>query len=55
MSTLDPRQRAEIVKRVKELDRKIQDPRLSIARVDALHHERAELRAILLADRAARS
>jgi hypothetical protein len=55
MSTLDPRQRADIVKQVKDLDRKIQDPRLSIARVDEMHHERARLRAILLADRAGSS
>jgi hypothetical protein len=52
MSTLDPRHRADIVKKVKELDRKIQDPRLSITRIDQLHHERAQLRTILLADRA---
>ncbi len=52
MTTLDPRQRAGIIKRVKELNRRIQDPRLSIARVDELHRERAELRAQLLADRA---
>lgn len=52
MSALTPYQRASLIKRVKDLDRRLQDPRLSIARVDQLHRQRAELRAQLLADRA---
>ncbi len=54
MSKLDPRQRATIIKRVKELNAKIQNPRLSIERVDDLHKERAELHALLMEDRVAR-
>jgi hypothetical protein len=52
MSKLTPAERAAIVKRVKELDAKMQNPRLSIERVDEMHRERAELRARLLDDRA---
>jgi hypothetical protein len=52
MIKLNPRERAAIVKRVTELNAKIQDPRLSIERVDELHRERAALRAQLLEDRA---
>ncbi|MEX0677494.1 MAG: hypothetical protein WD063_10495 [Pirellulales bacterium] len=52
MSKLTPRQRAAIVKRVKELNVKIQNPRLSIERVDELHKERASLHAQLIEDRA---
>jgi hypothetical protein len=54
MVKLTPRQRAVMVKRIKELNAKIQDPRLSIERVDDLHKERAALHARLLEDRAAR-
>lgn len=54
MSTLTPAERAAIVKRVKKLDVEMQNPRLSIERVDELHKERAELRARLLDDRAER-
>jgi hypothetical protein len=52
LSKLTPRERATIVKRVKELNTKIQNPRLSIERIDDLHKERAELTARLLEDRA---
>ncbi len=54
MSRLTPAERAKIVKQVKELDARMQDPRLSIARVDEMHRERAALRAQLLEDRAGR-
>ena len=53
MSKLSPRQRAVIVKRIKELNAKIQDPRLSIERVDDLHKQRAALHAQLVFDRTA--
>ncbi len=53
MEKLNPRERALIIKRVKELNAQIQNPRLSIERVDALHAERAQLQAQLLEDRAA--
>jgi hypothetical protein len=53
MTTLTAAERTAIIKRVKDLDRRIQDPRLSISRVDELHKRRAELRARLLADRLA--
>jgi len=55
MEKMNPRQRAAVIKRVKELNTKIQNPRLSIQRVDELHAERASLQAQLLEDRAARS
>jgi hypothetical protein len=55
MSKLTPRERSAIVKRVKELNEKIQNPRLSIERVDDLHRERAALRAQLLEDQALNS
>ena len=53
MSMLTPRDRAAIIKRVKQLNAQIQSPRLSIERVDELHRERALLQAKLLEDRAA--
>jgi hypothetical protein len=52
MSKLTPRERAAKVKRVTQLNALIQNPRLSIERVDELHKERAALRAQLLEDRA---
>lgn len=52
MTKLTPRERAVIAKRVKEINAKIQDPRLSIQRIDDLHRERAALHAQLLEDRA---
>ncbi len=55
MEKLNPRERANVIKRVKELNKAIQNPRLSIARVDELHAERAALQSKLLEDRAARS
>ncbi|MEX2114688.1 MAG: hypothetical protein WD845_15955 [Pirellulales bacterium] len=54
MSKLTPAERAAIIKKVKLLDVKMQDPRLSIERVDEMHKERAALRAQLLEDRAGR-
>lgn len=51
MGKMTPRERAAIIKRVKELNARIQDPRLSIERVDELHTERALLHAQLLEDR----
>ena len=53
MEKLNPRERQLIIKRVKDLNSKIQNPRLSIERVDELHAERARLQAQLLEDRAA--
>lgn len=53
MERMNPRERASIIKRVKELNAKIQSPRLSIERIDELHAERAQLQARLLEDRAA--
>jgi hypothetical protein len=55
MEKMNPKERAGVIKRVKELNAKIQNPRLSIERVDELHAERAALQARLLEDRAARS
>jgi hypothetical protein len=52
MGKLTPAARAAMVKRVKELDAKMQNQRLSIERVDEMHKERSELRARLLEDRA---
>jgi hypothetical protein len=54
MNKLTPRERAAIIKRVKELNAKISNPRLSIERVDELHRERAELHAQLTLDRTLR-
>jgi hypothetical protein len=53
MERLNPRDRQTVLKRIKELNAKIQNPRLSIERVDELHAERAALQARLLEDRAA--
>lgn len=53
MSKLTPRDREAIIKRVKEINARIQNQRLSIERVDELHKERAILQAKLLEDRAA--
>jgi hypothetical protein len=53
MERLNPRDRQTVLKRIKELNAKIQNPRLSIERVDELHAERASLQARLLEDRAA--
>lgn len=52
MGKMTPGERAKIIKRIKELNVKIQNPRLSIERVDELHTERAALHAKLLDDRA---
>ncbi len=54
MNKLTPRKRAAIIKRVKELNARINDPRLSIERVDELHRERAALHAQLTLDRTLR-
>ena len=51
MGKMSPGERAAIIKRVKELNAKIQEPRLSIERVDELHKERATLHAKLIEDR----
>jgi hypothetical protein len=53
MERMNPRERATIIKRIKELNAKIQNPRLSIERIDELHAERAQLQARLQEDRAA--
>ncbi len=53
MNRLTPVERAAMVKRVKQLDLEMQNPRLSIERVDELHKKRAELRVRLLEDREA--
>jgi hypothetical protein len=53
MERLNPRDRAMVLKQIKELNAKIQSPRLSIERIDELHAERAALQARLLEDRAA--
>ncbi len=53
MDRMNPRERAGVIKRVKELNALIQSPRLSIERIDELHAERARLQARLLEDRAA--
>jgi hypothetical protein len=52
MGKMTPRERAAMIKQVKGLNLKIQDPRLSIERVEELHSERAALHAKLLEDRA---
>ena len=52
MSKLTPRERAAIIKRVKEINLKIENPRLTIEQCDRLHKEREELRKKLLIDRA---
>jgi hypothetical protein len=51
MSKLTPRERAALVKRVKEINAKIQNPRLTIAQCDDLHKERELLAKQLLDDR----
>ena len=43
MSTMTPRERATIVKRVRELDAKLQDPRAPMNRINDLHKEREGL------------
>jgi hypothetical protein len=53
MEKMNPRDRALVLKRIKELNAKIQSPRLSIERIDELHAERAALQVRLLEDRAA--
>jgi hypothetical protein len=53
MSKLTPRERAALIKLVKELNVRIQSERLSIERIDALHKERAALQTRLLEDRVA--
>ena len=52
MGKMTPRERAAMIKQAKELNLKIQDPRLSIERVKELHTQRAALHAKLLEDRA---
>ena len=54
MSKLPPRERAALVKRVKQINVEIQNPRLTIEKCDSLHKEREELEKRLLADRQAR-
>jgi hypothetical protein len=51
MSKLTPRERAAINKRVKEINVKIQNTRLTIERCDELHKERELLHKKLLEDR----
>jgi hypothetical protein len=51
MSKLTPRERADLVKRVKEINAKIQNPRLTIAQCDELHKERDLLSKQLRDDR----
>ena len=51
MSKLTPRERATIIKRVKEINAKIQEVRLTMEQRDQLHKERALLSAKLLEDR----
>jgi hypothetical protein len=53
MEKMNPRERASVLKRIKDLNTKIQNLRLSIERVDELHAERAALQVKLLEDRAA--
>lgn len=53
MNRLTPRERATILKRVKEINAKIQDRNLTIEQCDELHNEREELQKRLLEDRAA--
>ena len=52
MAKLPPRERAAILKRVKEINAKIVDGRLTIERYELLHKEREELQKKLLEDRA---
>jgi hypothetical protein len=52
MAKLPPRERAAILKRVKEINAKIADSQLTIERYDILHKEREELHKKLLEDRA---
>ena len=53
MTKLNPRDRAIIIERLKELDREILNVRLGMACVDKLLKERTELRALLFStDRA---
>jgi hypothetical protein len=53
MNRLSPRERAAIIKRVKKLTAKIQDPNLPLEELETLHRERGVLHAQLLDDRAA--
>ena len=52
MIKLPPRERATILKRVKEINAKIVDSRLTIKRYEILHNEREYLQKKLLEDRA---
>lgn len=54
MTKLTPRERAMIVKRVKQINAEIQNPRLTIEKCDELHKQREELHKQLLDDRASR-
>jgi len=51
MSKLTPRERATMIKRVKEINAKIQEVRLTMEQRDQLHKERALLTTKLLEDR----
>ena len=51
MIKMSPRERAALLKRVKQINQQIQDPRLTIERCDELHKEREDLAKKLLADR----
>ncbi|MGD9724302.1 MAG: hypothetical protein AB7O59_24115 [Pirellulales bacterium] len=51
MLKMSPAERAQLIKRMKSLNARLQDPRLPLARVEELHRERAVLHAQLLADR----
>lgn len=53
MSGLTSRERANIKKRVTQINQQIQDPRLTIARCEELRTEREALAKQLLDDRAA--
>jgi hypothetical protein len=51
MNKLPPRERAAIIKRVKEINVRIRDPKLTIEAVDKLHKEREPLERQLRDDR----
>lgn len=52
MARLTEAERTALKKRVKEIDRQIQNPRLTIEQCDLLRKQREELRKALLNDKA---
>ena len=52
MGKLSDSQRQATIKRVQEIDRQLQNPRLTIAQCDELRKEREDLRKKLMHDRA---